>query len=351
MSHPYRSLPARQHWAKAVSANYDAATVGSFPVPLVRANDKVVTAGSCFAANLIPYLEGAGFTYLKTEYTHPIFSQIPPENLSYGKFSAGYGNIYTARQLLQLLKRCLGQFTPQESHWVVDGKYIDCFRPALAYAARSEREFNALTKSHLQAVKRAFAECDTFIFTLGLTEAWVSAIDGAAFPACPGTIAGEFDPERHKFINFTVNEVVEDLREFVRILRATLNPRVRIVLTVSPVPLVATAEDRHVLSSTIYSKSVLRVAAETATRELDEVYYFPAYEIVTGPQAPSNFFEDDRRNVSKAAVEVVMGAFLSACDGASHSLKDTAANEAQSNVQRLSGLLSDIECEEAAQAL
>jgi hypothetical protein len=36
----------------------------------------------------------------------------------------------------------------------------------------------------------------------------------------------------------------------------------RIVLTVSPVPLVATVTGSHVVPATIYSKSVLRIAAQ-----------------------------------------------------------------------------------------
>jgi hypothetical protein len=351
VQHPYRSFPARQFWAKAVSTSYDASTIGDYPVPLIRPKDKVVTAGSCFAANLIPFLEKAGFRYLKTDYTHPLFQRIPQENLSYGKFSAGYGNIYTVRQLYQLLLRTLGEFKPLEDRWAVGCRYLDPFRPALAYAARSDREFDALTASYLRAVKRAFTECDAFVFTLGLTEAWVSTLDGAVFPACPGTISGEYDPERHSFVNFTVDDVRGDLRKFILRLRE-LNPNVRIILTVSPVPLVATAEPKHVLSSTTYSKSVLRVAAEMAAREFEDVHYFPAYEIVTGPQAPEDVFEPDRRNVSKHAVEMVMGAFLSAC-AVPGSLQTTGAvaPSLASGAEQLSARLADLECEEAAQAL
>lgn len=350
MQHPYRGFPARQFWAKAVSHSYDPSTVGSHAVPLIRADDKVVTAGSCFAANLIPYLEQAGFHYLKTEFTHSIFDQIPAENLSYAKFSAGYGNIYTARQLLQLLLRSLGVFQPVEDRWLCDHRFVDCFRPGLAYAARSEREFDVLTASHLRAVRRAFTQCDTFIFTLGLTEAWTSSRDGAVFPACPGTVAGEFDPERHSFINFTVEEIVSDLCDFTQTLRE-FNPRVRIVLTVSPVPLVATAEDRHILASTVYSKSVLRVAAEMVSRKLEDVHYFPAYEIVTGPQAQENFFEPDRRNVSEAAVDTVMQAFLAACGTNGRPGEGIATQEQLDPAGRLSKQLVDVECEEAAQGL
>ncbi len=331
--------------------SFDPAQVATIDGPLIRLGDKVVTAGSCFAANLVPYLEKAGFTYLRTEYTHPLYTKIPPENLSYAKFSAGYGNIYTTAQLQQLLLRALGEFEPVERVWCVDDRYIDPFRPGLRYAARSAREFDALTTAHLRAVVRAFSECDVFIFTLGLTEGWVSKADGAVFPACPGTVAGEFDATAHAFHNFNVEEVTESLLAFIAKLRE-INPSVRVILTVSPVPLVATAENQHVLASTVYSKSVLRVAAETAVRRNAGVEYFPSYEIITGPQAPKDFYEADRRNVSASAVETVMSAFFSACER-SDGLKGAAAPEVPviaPAASALSTALVDFECEEAAQA-
>lgn len=346
--HPYRDFPKRQFWAKAVAQGYDASAVGDLPKSMIAPEDKVVTAGSCFAANLIPYLQKAGLEYLRTEYTGQLFKQIPQEALAYGKFSAGYGNIYTARQLLQLLQRAMGQFKPVEDRWAAGERIIDPFRPALTYSARCEREFDALTKSHFRAVLRAFSECNVLIFTLGLTEAWASKLDGAVYPACPGTIAGEFDPARHEFVNFTLEEVVSDLEQFLSLFRQ-VNPAARLILTVSPVPLVATAESRHVLASTVYSKSVLRVAAEVITRRFPNVFYFPAYEIVTGPQAPENFFEADRRSVSSAAVNTVMTAFLSAC-GVESSAQVTTAPTAAASATFLSAAIADLECEEAAQA-
>jgi GSCFA family len=350
MQHPYRGFPARHFWAKSVAVDYDPAAVGDFPAPLIRPKDYVVTAGSCFAVYLIPYLERANFKYLRTAFTHPVFAKIPGESLNYSKFSAAYGNIYTARQLYQLLLRCLGEFSPVINYWTVGRQYVDPYRPGLRYAARSEREFNVITSAHLRSVKQAFTECDTFIFTLGLTEAWVSASDGAVFPACPGTIAGEYDPQRHKFANFTVDEVIGDLKSFIRRLRE-INSGVRVILTVSPVPLVATATGRHVLSSTIYSKSVLRVAAETACREFEDVHYFPAYEIVTGPQAPEDFFEHDKRNVSRRAVETVMSAFLAACNLGEVPPVLTSDTSNPIRQQQLSAQLLEIECEEAAHAV
>lgn len=81
------------------------------------------------------------------------------------------------------------------------------------------------------------------------------------------------------------------------------------LFTVSPVSLVATFSDRHVLSATTYSKSVLRVAAETIVREHQGVDYFPSYEIITGPQSRGRYFDQDLRSVLPEGVAQVMKVF------------------------------------------
>ncbi len=134
---------------------------------------------------------------------------------------------------------------------------------------------------------------------------------GQPLPTCLGTVGGVFDPERHLFRNSTVAEVATDLRAFIDTVRG-LNRSVRFIITVSPVPLVATASGQHVLAATMYSKFVLRVAANEVAGSHASVTYFPAYELVTGPQAPESFFEADRRSVTRPAVEQVMTALLDA---------------------------------------
>jgi hypothetical protein len=348
---PYSRKSNRAFWSRSVSSGFTAQDTLDNAIPLININDIVVSAGSCFAANLVPYLEQVGITYLRTELPHKAFADLP-ENFGYRGFSAAYGNIYTARQFRQLLDRSLGLFRPLEDRWNVGEHVLDPYRPGLRYPARSNVEFDLLTAQHLRATRSAFEQCTLFVFTLGLTEAWVSKQDGAVFPACPGTIAGTFDPERHAFHNFTVEEVREDLKAFVGRLRS-INPNARVILTVSPVPLVATAGDEHVLVATTYSKSVLRVAAGEVAGSESNVYYFPAYEIVTGPQAPHDYFEVDRRNVSKAGVDAVMNALLSRCiDSAqlmppSRNVSDTQAAPSGDSTMELSRLISEAECEEA----
>ena len=267
-----------------------------------------MSAGSCFAANIRRYIEAQGLVYTVSEQNHPLWPEAA-ENPYYEAFSARYGNIYTPRHMVQILQRALGSFSPTEEYWAIEGVYVDPYRPGLRHPARSLDEFRALTAQHLRAVVRAVEQSTVFIFTLGLTEAWESLVDHAVFPACPGTVAGEFDPLRHGFRTFDVQEVSADLRDMIRLARS-IQPSLRVILTVSPVPLVATATGRHVLTATTYSKAVLRIAAEEVANSVPNVAYFPAYELVSGPQAAGTSYEQDRRNVTEEAVATVMSAFF-----------------------------------------
>jgi GSCFA family len=358
MEHPYKSLPARAFWKRSVSENWDVTSVPTGE-RLIRTGDTVASAGSCFASNIVPYLEQAGIRYLRVEHLSSAFGKLAEDNFGYSKFSANYGNIYTVRHAVQLLLRALGRFTPAEDRWALAKDLIvDPFRPGLKYPASSAHEFELLTAQHLRNVLAVFRRATVFVFTLGLTEAWISKLDGAAFPACPGTIRGEFDPARHAFHNFTLAEVAGDLDQFILLARE-INPSLRFVLTVSPVPLVATATGEHVLTATTYSKSVLRVAAGEAIRRHADVAYFPAYEIVAGPQAPKEFFESDRREPSVVAIRYVMRAFLACCDTAPGSpgedpqgISVAIATERQPvgsiGSHELSQLVAEANCEEAA---
>lgn len=344
--HPYERAPRTSFWKSSVSAGFDPVSLIADPEPLIRLSDTVASAGSCFAANLVPYLERRGYKYLREESRHPSFATLPKENLGYDDFSAAYGNVYTARQLLHLLRRSTGAFTPVEDRWHTADGVIDPFRPGLRYHALTDREFDLLSRQHLRAVRRVFETADVFIFTLGLTEAWVSSADGAVFPACPGTVSGSFNPARHAFVNFTAWEVAADLNAFIAELRA-INAGVRVILTVSPVPLAATATSSHVVCASSYSKAALRVAAEDVSTRHARVDYFPAYEIVTGPQAAGAFFEADRRTVTKEGIDTVMHAFLSHCEQLPFARPVLVEPPRPSIHQQLSSALAEAECEEA----
>ncbi|WP_281825945.1 GSCFA domain-containing protein [Jannaschia rubra] len=86
------------------------------PFRIMR-KDRIVTAGSCFARHLAGILSAAGFNYHTIERAHPLIHPDVAAAHNYGPFSARYGNVYTARRLLQLIQRAYGLFTPLAEAW------------------------------------------------------------------------------------------------------------------------------------------------------------------------------------------------------------------------------------------
>ncbi len=315
MTHPYEHQPDHAFWRQAVAepAARDIGLLDPVVAPAFKIDrhQRIATAGSCFAQHVARHLRQAGVLPFVTEQAHPIVPPAVAHEFGYGQFCARYGNVYTSRQLLQLLLRAFGEFTPVDSAWQTpQGRWIDPFRPRVhpgGFYSRAELE--ADRESHFQAVRHMFAQLDVLVFTLGLTETWASREDGAVYPVCPGVLGSRFDAGRHELLNLGVDEVVADVARVIELM-AYINPNARLVLTVSPVPLVATAGDSHVMVATSYSKSVLRVAAERLAREWRGVAYFPSYEIVTGHFHQGRYFAPDLRSVTDEGVDHVMRLFL-----------------------------------------
>lgn len=313
---PYRDKPAHQFWAQAVAwpaaAHIDPMAAGAkFKL---NASDTVATMGSCFAQHISRELVGQGYAFLDAE---PPPQDMPLQNRSaagYGVFSARYGNVYTVRQALQLFQRAFGQLPQQDEQHVwpmtkVEGRFVDAFRPAIEPNGHATaQEVLQARQQHLQAVQAMFTGASVLVFTLGLTEAWLHKPTGMVYPLAPGVAGGQYSPELHQFVNFNVDEVRADLRTLVQSVLG-VNAQAKIILTVSPVPLAATFEPRHVLQSNTYSKSVLRIAAGEVAQAFTQVEYFPSYEIITSPDLWGRYLEDDMRSVRPEGVAHVMRVF------------------------------------------
>ncbi|MDD2722833.1 MAG: GSCFA domain-containing protein [Methylovulum sp.] len=310
MTNPYSTLQDYHFWFKAMTAPAPGHIDPVVKYKTIKATDKVSTMGSCFAQHLAKNIAKSGFNYFVTENPPPGLDNAEATKKNYGIFSARYGNLYTVKQAVQLFDRAFGLFKPDENIWRKDSVYIDAFRPQIEpNGFESKEQLLEDRAKHLACVKTIFEESDWLILTLGLTEAWRSKKDGAIYPLAPGVAGGLFAEKDHEFVNFTANEVIADLKDFVQ--KATsVNPKINILLTVSPVPLIATYENRHVWVSTTVSKAALRVAADEIEKIFDHVIYFPSYEIITSPASADRYFQDDLRQVTDIGVNHVMRMFF-----------------------------------------
>lgn len=311
---PYTGLPPRSFWRSGVAeASLSPADIYERKFE-IAATDKIATAGSCFAQHIGRRLTASGYNVYDSEPAPAWLSADQRAAYSYGVYSARYGNIYTVAQLARLAAECVGEFTPANIAWRKGDRFIDALRPGVdPDGFATEEELLLDRRYHLERVRRMFQIMDVFVFTLGLTETWIHKPSGTVYPIAPGVMAGDYDAEACSFLNLNFSDTAKSLQMFLKTLSKIRGGRMpRVILTVSPVPLTATAAGGHVLPATVYSKSILRAVAGEAASTYDFVDYFPSYEIITNPAARSAFFDENLRTVKAQGVQAVMDVFFRA---------------------------------------
>lgn len=345
---PYIGLAPRAYWRSGVGER-DPLDPGDIYRPRfsVTRNMRIATAGSCFAQHVGRALSGAGFHVLDAEPTPAGVPDDLAKRFGYRLFSGRYGNIYTTRQLAQLFDEAEGRLTPALPVWRKGDRFFDAQRPGIEPdGLASEDEVLRHRASHLARLRPMFREANVFVFTFGLTEAWVHRDSGTVYPTAPGTIAGAYDPDVFAFRNFDTIEVLEDFERFRAGLRA-INPQVRFLVTVSPVPLTATASDAHVEVATCYSKAVLRSVCGMLTARHDDIDYFPSFEIITSQNARGAYYQPNLRNVSPLGVETAMRTFMRAQGVEPGAARPAAGAPARRRARPAPRPAEDVQCEDA----
>jgi hypothetical protein len=346
--HPYSDLPASRYWKSAV-ADRHATDLHDLYTPkfTLTREDRIAVAGSCFAQHVGRNLRAQGFYVLDKEPAPDMLPEAVAQRYGFGIYSARYGNLYTARQLLQLLRDATEGKIRDEDVWERDGRVFDALRPNIEPDGLATHKEALLHRAeHLGKVLELLYETDVFIFTLGLTEAWENIATGTIYPTCPGVIAGTFDAVTHRFVNQGFADVLADMIA-VRDMLKDINPAMKMLLTVSPVPLTATASGKHVLVATTYSKSVLRAVCGSMTEMFDDVDYFPSYELIASPVARGFFYEPNLRSINRNGVAMVMSQFLGAhMSGSSADERDERTSARQERRRERSDRRKDVVCEE-----
>jgi hypothetical protein len=311
MQTPYESLPPKAFWKTSVADRnmFDVTNLWDPKFKLNRGH-KVVTFGSCFAQHIGNAMQQRGFDWISTEHPPNGLNEENRKNYNYNIFSARTGNIYTTTLLEQWTNWALGKKEIPREVWQKGDRFYDPFRPRIEpNGFESPEELRKSLQQTVLSFKDAILKANFFVFTLGLTESWVNAETGYEYPMCPGTVAGEFNDKKHKFVNLQYNQVLNALKNSMILMRS-VNPKLRFILTVSPVPLTATNSNQHVLVATMASKSILRAVCSSISSNRAYVDYFPSYEIINSPTFKGSFFEPNLRSVNPYGVNFVMDSFF-----------------------------------------
>ena len=138
----------------------------------------------------------------------------------------------------------------------------------------------------------------TDVFTLGTNHVYILNETGEIVDNCRKRPQRLFT-ERE----LSVDECADYLREAIATLQK-INPSVRIIITVSPIRYA-----KYGFHGSQLSKATLLLAADKLTKEMDNVVYFPAYEIVNDELRDYRFYREDMLHPTDQAVEYIWQRF------------------------------------------
>ena len=250
--------------------------------PLIDKTTRITAFGSCFAANISNWLSERNFRVLnRAEDSARAYVVTMGE---------GMVNSFVIRQQFE---------------WAWENKV---FEQALWHGYKAE-EYGYDEEVRLET-RRIFDETEVFVLTFGLSEVWYDEPTGNVFWR---TIPKDaYDPARHKFRLSTVEENRDNIRAIYDLIRK-YRPDAKIIVTLSPVPLIATFRDVSCITANSVSKATLRVAVDEVLREVKaegHLFYWPSYELVTDVfRSP---YKGDRRHVRPVVLNYIMRLFETA---------------------------------------
>ena len=234
--------------------------------------DRFFCIGSCFARNIEEHLIYRNIAVESRRI-------IAPRN----EISArpnGLVNKYTTHAIAQELEWVV---SPPETYGDLvletDTGWRDLLlAPTIAPVTkeRAEARRRYVTETYFDRVRSV----DVVILTLGLNEVWRDNLNGVWLNAPPGLGNVRREPDRFSVYSSDVTSNLEALETTHAHLKA-INPGVRIIVTVSPVPMGVTFFGQDISLANANSKAVLRSAAQTFANAHSDVDYFPSYEMVT----------------------------------------------------------------------
>lgn len=236
----------------------------------------VLTLGSCFAATLGQRLADHKFKTL----------------------SNPFGTTYHPFAIDRLLQYALDNtFPPAESFVNRQGAWYN-YDMHSSLCAPSADQLTDLIRDRVEQVRRFILEARVLLLTYGTAYTYEHMETGRTVSNCHRMPATLF---RRRLAS--PKEIIRSATDTLRRL-ATVNPALKIILTVSPV--------RHLkdtLSGNSVSKSALRLACHHLQESELQVDYFPSYELILDDLRDYRFYQTDLIHPTPLAEEYVWKKF------------------------------------------
>lgn len=148
-----------------------------------------------------------------------------------------------------------------------------------------------------------------FILTLGVAPAFFDRTTGDFVLPRPSALNSRVLAEKYQFRTTSVQENVDNVLYLLKFIRS-ISPDIKIVVTVSPVPILASFEFESAVQADCLSKSTMRLVAHEVVNSsnLENILYWPSFEVFrwAGSNA-SNFYAADDGAAWHVSEEKVAG--------------------------------------------
>jgi GSCFA family len=251
-------------------------------------HSKIITMGSCFAANM-----GAKFDYFKFQHT-----------------TNPFGIIFNPVSIAKLVSRVVNQhlFTEKNiffyhENWHCYEVHSELSNPNKKLCLAGLNELVLLTHKQIQ-------EATHFIITLGTSWVYRHIETSEIVSNCHKVPQKKFTKEL-----LSIAEIEKSLEQITTEIQ-TLNPNCHFIFTISPV--------RHIKDGFVenqQSKAHLISAIHSSIFRLPTSSYFPSYEIMMDELRDYRFYAEDMLHPSQVAVNYIWERFSETIiSGESHSI-------------------------------
>ena len=303
----------------------------------IRAGETIFTIGSCFARNIEHHLADLGCHVPMLDF------YLPPTEWSGGP--NGAMNKFHPPAFRQCLEWTAtihdrdGRVTWDDCvalafEWP-DGRAFDM---DMGVAAPVSKERFLERRQHIYDIFSTVFQSDCLMMTPGLIEAWRDRSTGIYIHEPPIQKAMVADASRWELEVLSYEQCQADLLAAIDIVRDR-NPKVKVLVTTSPVPMSVTFSGEDVRVANTHSKSVLRAACGAAAMLRPLVDYFPSYESAS-LSFPVRVWETDRIHVNSGFVGKIVAHLL---DHYLEGVEDVARSYQAARTLLLNGVYDEAE--------
>lgn len=241
--------------------------------------DKLILMGSCFSENIGNRLIDCKF---KTDLNP-------------------FGILYNPLSIEKSLRRMLSGTQYTSSDLICHNEIYHSFDHHGSFSGIESDNVLDQINNRLQSSSQFLNEATILLITFGTAFVYTNKQDGNIVSNCHKLPAKAFDRRR-----VSVEEIVASWSTLIKDLQQ-VNPQLKIIFTVSPIRHLKDGAHENQLS-----KATLQLSIDQLQKEYNNVFYFPAYEIVLDELRDYRFYADDMTHPATIAVDYIWEKF-SAC--------------------------------------